>query len=129
MPSVLLADDSKLVRETLRSLLVEEGFDVCADAPDGEQAVEMAKKLRPDVVVLDYRMPGMSGVQAAYAIRQFAPNTKIIFCSVDDTSEIAAAARVMGGDAFVSKSAPVEILLAVRHLIAGENVIGAKIVP
>ena len=128
MPSVLLADDSKLVRETLRSLLVEEGFNVCADAQDGKEAIEVAKKLRPDIVILDYRMPEMSGAQAAYAIRQFAPNTKIIFCSFDDTAEIAAAARVMGADAFVSKS-PVELLLAVRHLSAGENIIGAKIVP
>jgi len=71
-------------------------------------------------------MPEMNGVQAAYAIRQFAPNTKIIFYSVYDSPEMAAAARVIGADAFVYKSSPGEILIAVRHLIAGKNVIGPK---
>jgi len=128
MPCILLADDSKEIRDTLRSMFVQEGFDVFA-SENGKQAIEEAKKLRPDIIVLDFRMPEIDGVQAAYAIRQFAPETKIIFCSAFDTPEIAAAARVMGANAFVSKSAPAEILLAVRHLIAGENVIGTTIVP
>ena len=78
---------------------------------------------------LDLAMPEMNGLQAAYAIRQFAPATKIIFYSAVDSPEIAAAARVMGANAFVSKAAPGEILLAVRRLVRGRNPIGVRIAP
>jgi DNA-binding NarL/FixJ family response regulator len=74
-------------------------------------------------------MPKVDGLQAAYAIRQFAPATKIIFYSAVDSPEIAAAARVMGTNAFVSKAAPGEILLAVRRLVHGRNPIGVRIAP
>jgi len=129
MACVLIADDSKLVRDTLRSMFIEEGFDVC-EAGNGNEAVEEAKKLRPDIVVLDFLMlEDMEGVQTTYAIRQFAPKAKIIFYSVCDFPEMVAAVRVMGASAFVPKSSPHELLLAVRSLIAGENVmIGAQIV-
>jgi DNA-binding NarL/FixJ family response regulator len=129
MACVLLADESKAIRDTLRRIFLEEGFAFCVEAANGKEAVEEAKRLRPDIVVLAYRMSEMNGLQAAYAIRQFAPATKIIFYSAVDSSEMAAAARVMGANAFVSKAAPGEILLAVRRLVHGQNPIGVRIAP
>jgi CheY-like chemotaxis protein len=95
MACILLADDSKAIRDTLRQIFLEEGFAFCVEAVNGKEAVEEAKRVRPDIVVLAYRMPKMKGLQAAYAIRQFAPATKIIFYSAVDSPEIAAAAGVM----------------------------------
>ena len=129
MACILLADESKAIRDTLRRIFLEEGFAFCVEATNGKEAVEEAKRVRPDIVVLAYRMPEMNGLQAAYAIRQFAPATKIIFYSAVDSPEIAAAARVMGANAFVSKAAPGEILLAVRRLVRGRNPIGVRIAP
>jgi CheY-like chemotaxis protein len=128
MACILLADDSKAIRDTLRQIFLEEGFAFCVEAVNGKEAVEEAKRVRPDIVVLAYRMPEMNGLQAAYAIRQ-SPATKIIFYSAVDSPEIAAAARVMGANAFVSKAAPGEILLAVRRLVHGQNPIGVRIAP
>jgi DNA-binding NarL/FixJ family response regulator len=129
MACILLADASKAIRDTLRRIFLQEGFAFCVEATNGKEAVEEAKRMRPDIVVLAYRMPKMNGLQAAYAIRQFAPATKIIFYSAVDSPEMAAAARVMGANAFVSKAAPGEILLAVRRLAHGRNPIGVRIAP
>lgn len=129
MGCILLADNSKAIRDTLRRIFLQEGFAFCIEATNGKEAVEEAKRARPDIVVLAYRMPEMNGLQAAYAIRQFAPATKIIFYSAVDSPDIAAAARVMGANAFVSKAAPGEILLAVRRLVRGRNPIGVRIAP
>lgn len=129
MACILLADDSKAIRDTLRRIFVQAGFDFCVEATNGKEAVEEAKRVRPDIVVLAYRMPEMNGLQAAYAIRQFAPATKIIFYSAVDSPEMAAAARVMGANVFVSKAAPGEILLTVRRLVHGQNPIGVRIAP
>jgi DNA-binding NarL/FixJ family response regulator len=129
MACILLADASKAIRDTLRRIFLQEGFAFCVEVANGKAAVDEAKRCRPDIVVLAYRMPKMDGLQAAYAIRQFAPATKIIFYSAVDSPEIAAAARVMGANAFVSKAAPGEILLAVRRLVRGRNPIGVRIAP
>jgi CheY-like chemotaxis protein len=128
MSSVLVVDDFKPDRDRLRSLFTREGFEV-RDVSDGRAAVEQAKRLKPDVVVLDYRMPEMDGIQTAYEIRQFAPKTKILFYTAFDSPETEAATRVMGGCAFVSKLAPGQVVLAVRQLLKGENVMGTRIGP
>jgi CheY-like chemotaxis protein len=129
MTIALIADDSKPVPDALRFMLVAEGFGNCVEAADGKMAIEQAKHLNPDLVVLDYKMPGIDGVQVAYEIRQFAPHSKIIFYTAYDSPETEAAARVMGASAFVSKFAPKEIILAVRRLMKGENVRGTGIGP
>jgi DNA-binding NarL/FixJ family response regulator len=129
MTTALIADDSKPVRDALRFMLDAEGIENCVEAADGKTAIEQAKHLNPDLVILDYRMPGIDGVQVAYEIRQFAPHSKIIFYTVYDSPETEAAARVMGASAFVSKLAPKEIILAVRRLMKGENVRGTGIGP
>jgi len=104
--------------KTRPNLLANEGFDVC-EAVNGNQALEEAKRLRPDIIVLDYSLPDLTGVQAAYEIRQFLQNVKIVFFTVHDEAVISAAARVIGADAFVSKCSFGELVLAVRRL--GEN--------
>ena len=72
---VLIADDDPLIRMDLAEMLTEEGFEVVGQVGDGERAVELARKLRPDLVILDIKMPGKDGIQAAAQIadEQIAP--------------------------------------------------------
>jgi len=107
MPArVLLADDHPAVRKTLRALLSEASVGICGEAENGRQAVDKARELQPDVVVLDLVMPEMNGLEAAYEIRQCAPCSKIILLSLHYSShEGSALATSLRADAFVHKSA------------------------
>jgi two-component system response regulator AlgR len=78
MKSVLIVDDDADVRHLLRLLFEVEGYDVCGAAANGLEAVTMARLHRPHFIILDYRMPGMDGEEAATAIREFLPRTRIV---------------------------------------------------
>jgi len=102
---ILIADDHKLVRRTLRSLLARQQHWKVYEAADGKQAIDETRRLRPDVAVLDIVMPVMSGIEAAYEMRRLAPDTKIILMSSHYTPEEAAAlARLFGDGNFIAKS-------------------------
>ena len=117
MARLLLVDPQETLRKRVRSLLLDEGIEVFGEAASGSEAIEEAKQLRPDIVVLDYALPDLTGVQVTYEIRQFLPNVKVVFFTAHDEAVISAAARVVGADAFVSKSSFGELVLAVRRLI------------
>ena len=76
---ILIADDHELVRRGLRSILVARAeWEVCAEAADGREAIEKAKELKPDVVLLDITMPHVNGLDAARIIRRDVPHAKVI---------------------------------------------------
>src|SRR5215469_14938295 len=110
--SVLIAEDHTLVRQAICSLFdAQQDFEVCGDAENGKEAVEMAQVLHPDLIVLDLEMPVMNGLEAAHALRRFVPETPIVVfseCS-DLLSEPEAHAR--GISALVSKTEPSSVLL------------------
>ena len=124
MARLLLVDHQETLRKQARSLLLDEGIDVCGEAENGRQAIDEAKGLKPDVVVLDYSLPDLTGLQVAYEIRQSLPNVKVVFFTANNEAVISAAARVMGADAFVSKSSFGELVLAVRRLIEDRGPVG-----
>ena len=99
---ILLVDDVEVVRSTLRSLLAE--YTICGEAENGLVALDQVRQLKPDVVVLDITMPVMNGLKATVEIRRFAPSTKIILFTINDTTEAQEAARMVGADALVPKS-------------------------
>ena len=99
---ILLVDDVEVVRSTLRSLLAE--YTICGEAENGLVALDQVRQLKPDVVVLDITMPVMNGLKATVEIRRFAPSTKIILFTINDTPEAQEAARMVGADALVPKS-------------------------
>src|SRR5581483_10743388 len=102
---ILIADDHQQFRRSLRSLLESRSkFEVCGEAADGEEAVEKAKDLRPDLVLLDISMPRMNGLDAARLIGREVPQTQILIVSQNDGSVMACHAGEVGACAFVSKA-------------------------
>jgi DNA-binding NarL/FixJ family response regulator len=115
---ILVVDDYRVARKTIRSLLTWHALHVCGEAENGKQAVEKVKELNPDLVLLDINMPVMNGIQAAYEIRRISPSTKIIFFTIHDSPEAVAAGRTVGVDAFVPKAAAgTQLIPAVKRLL------------
>ena len=79
LTKILVVDDHRGVRTMFRSLLEKHSFEVCGEAPNGKEAVENARKLSPDIVLLDICMPVMNGIEAAHEIRRVVPAAKIVF--------------------------------------------------
>jgi DNA-binding NarL/FixJ family response regulator len=103
--SILLVDDQAFVRRTLRSLLAQQKHWVIHEAADGKAAVERARQIKPDIVVMDIVMPGMNGIEAAYELRQVSPETKVLLMSSYYTPEEAVhLSRLFGDGHFVQKS-------------------------
>jgi DNA-binding NarL/FixJ family response regulator len=110
--SVLIAEDHTLTREALCSLFAsQEDFEVCGDAENGQEAVEMAQVLRPDLILLDLSMPVMNGIEAACELKRLMPMVPIIVFS--EYSEVFSEreARSEGIAALVAKSERVSVLL------------------
>ena len=121
--SVLIAEDHALLRQAICSLFdAQQDFEVCGDAENGKEAVEMAQTLHPDLIVLDLSMPVMNGLEAALAVRRFAPETPIVVFSEYSDLLSEREARSRGISALVSKTEPVSVLLdkarAVLHSTA-----------
>jgi len=112
MPRVLLVDDSPAMRRVLRGLLEDAAIQVVGEAADGAEGVELAAALRPDVVLMDWRMPRLDGVQATARIRQRLPEVQVVMFSSLEGAGIGAAAREAGASAFVAKGASPEQLCA-----------------
>jgi two-component system, NarL family, response regulator LiaR len=120
---VLIADDHPVVRQGLASMLVNmPDVDVVGEAGDGTQALERAASLKPDIVLLDVRMPGRSGLQIIPLLRKAHANIKIIVLTSYDTDEYLFGALRSGAHAFLLKSIAHEKLAdAIRQVYRGER--------
>jgi len=86
---ILIADDHEVVRRGLAALLqTQEGWEVCGEASDGREAVEKAKLLKPDFVILDIGMPNLNGLAATRQLTQHDPNLKIIVLTITDSDHV-----------------------------------------
>jgi DNA-binding NarL/FixJ family response regulator len=102
---ILIADDHELVRRGLIALLqAHEGWEICGEATDGREAVEKAKQLKPDVVILDVGMPNLNGLAATRQLSRQDPHCKIIVLTITDTDQIVQEALDAGARGFVLKS-------------------------
>jgi DNA-binding NarL/FixJ family response regulator len=94
---ILVVDDSALMRHSLRTLLeAQDDWKVCDEASDGREAVEKFDKNKFDVIVLDFQMPGMNGLDAAKLITQRSPSTPILMVTLHDSPQLAEEARKVG---------------------------------
>jgi DNA-binding NarL/FixJ family response regulator len=118
---VLVVDDHAFVRRLICAFLAQEStLDVICQSATGEDAVRKAEELRPDLVVLDIGLPGISGIEAARQILQVSPTSKIIFLSQHDSLQMANEASKVGGHGYVAKTdAASELLTAIRSLDEG----------
>jgi DNA-binding NarL/FixJ family response regulator len=122
---VLIADDQALFRRGLYVVLgTEEGIDVVAEAENGEEAITKAEQLAPDVVLMDVRMPRVSGIEAARRIRDLLPTTRILMLTVSDEEDDLYAAIKAGANGYLLKEISVEeVAEAVRAVVQGQSLI------
>ena len=127
---VLLADDHRILREALRSLLATE-CEVVAEAADGEQAVALAARLKPQVVVMDIGMPGIGGLAAARRIAKEAPLSKVLMLSQYEDEEyvLEALGEAKAAGYVVKTDAAAELLSAVRAVHSGRQYLSPTIAP
>jgi DNA-binding NarL/FixJ family response regulator len=120
---LLIADDHALVREGLRTMLSgEDGLEVIAEANDGQQALDVCRELKPDLVLMDVRMPVMDGLEATRKIKQEMPKTSVMMVTMHENADYLFEAVKAGAAGYVLKDASGERLLsAVRRTLEGES--------
>ena len=126
---VLLADDHVLVRQGIRQFLEEAaGIEVIAEADDGAEAISLIEESRPDVAVLDIRMPKVTGVEATRRIKQHHPDVRVLILTAYDDDPYVFALLQAGADGYVLKTAPADALVqAVRDVYAGTAALSPSI--
>jgi DNA-binding NarL/FixJ family response regulator len=126
---ILIADDHEMIRAGLRGLLERErGCEVIGEAVDGRDAVELAQRLSPDVVVSDITMPRLSGIEATRQMRAHNDQLKVIILSVHfDTMMVAEALRAGACGYLLKSSAPAELTLALRAARDGETYLSPRV--
>jgi CheY-like chemotaxis protein len=102
-PRVLLVDDAAAIRNALRGVLEDAGIEVVGEAPDGIEGVELTGSLRPDVVLMDLRMPSSDGFEATAAIVKEHPGVRVVVLSAYESDESAEAVLAAGAFAFLPK--------------------------
>jgi len=126
---VLIVDDQNLVRMGFRMLLdAEPGIHVVAEAGDGAEAVRLAAAEKPDVVLMDVRMPGLDGIAATAEILRLSPASRVIILTTFDLDEYAFGGLRAGASGFLLKDTrPAELLAAVRAVAAGDAAISPRV--
>jgi DNA-binding NarL/FixJ family response regulator len=117
---VLLADDHQIVRQGVRALLEDAGHVVVGEAADGREACQLARRLQPDIAVLDLSMPILNGVDAAREIRRLSPRTRAIVLTMYTERPFVLQAMQAGARGYVVKSQAAEDLIqAIREVLSG----------
>ena len=126
---VILADDQSLMRMGFRMVLdAEDGIEVVGEASDGTAAVAQARALKPDVILMDVRMPGMDGIEATARITAGCPHTRVLILTTFDLDEYAFAGLRAGASGFLLKDTrPTELAEAIRTVASGEAVVSPRI--
>jgi len=126
---ILLAEDHKVVREGTRKLLESQpDFEVVGEASDGIEAVELAKKLKPEIIIMDVSMPRLNGIEATRQIKAIYPNIAILPLTGYDDDEYVFALLEAGAAGYLLKdSSGEELIEAIRQVMTGEPVLHPRI--
>lgn len=127
--SIYLVEDESLVRAGLRALLEKAGtFDVVGETGDARVAIESIARLRPQLVVLDIRMPGLSGLDAVAPIKKASPGTKVLIASQHESREFVFQALRAGAEGYITKSSdPAELVPAIESIHRGESFVTPRV--
>jgi len=122
MTTVLLADDHRMLRDSLRRSLDEHGFVVVGEAADGAEAVRLAQSLRPDVILMDVSMPALDGVEATRQISRLAPDSQVVMLTMHADGDVMARAIQAGAVGYLVKDCSIDDVVAtVRLAASGES--------
>jgi DNA-binding NarL/FixJ family response regulator len=125
--TVVLVDDERLIRVALAQAMSSAGLELVGEAGNGEEAIEVVVGLRPDVVLMDLRLPGMSGVQAIEQLGRLAPASRVLVLTRAERN-LVVEAIIAGATGYILKDAPSEMIIgAVRATAAGESVLSPMI--
>ena len=127
---LLIVDDHEMVREGLRSILQEDpGIKVVGEADDGTKALELSGKLRPDIVLLDLKMPGIDGIEVCRRLREQTPTTAVVALTTFADENLVRACIQAGARGYVLKDVErFQLQQILRTVASGESVIDPKIV-
>ena len=126
--SVLIVDDHPLTREALSALLTQHSFSVVGEASDGDEAIGLARRLQPNLVLLDLSMPGLSGLETLPRLRQAAPSCEVVVLTASGTEENLLAAIRAGAAGYLLKSEPPgRIAEFLRGVAQGEAALSGEI--
>lgn len=128
---ILIADDHQLVRAGLRMLIAEiPGYEVVADASDGLEALELANRIKPDLILMDIQMPRLNGLECLAQVRASVPGTQVLMLSMVANDEHVQEALALGALGYLLKdSTPTELELALKTVISGNVWLSALISP
>lgn len=121
MTTIILAEDHQIVREALRLLLeTQPDFHVLAETGDGLEALRLTEKHKPDILIADMMMPGLSGLEVVRGTRRVSPATRVIMLSMHDTESYVVETLQAGASGYVLKrSSSQELIYAIRQALAG----------
>jgi DNA-binding NarL/FixJ family response regulator len=125
--TVVLVDDERLIRAALARALSDDGIELVGEAANGQDAIETVLDVRPDVVLIDLKLPGISGVQAIEQLGLLAPASRVLVLTRSEQNRVVEAI-IAGASGYILKTAPPEtIVSAVRATAAGESVLSPQI--
>jgi len=126
---ILIADDHAMLREGMRNLLSQEkDFEVVGEAANGEEAVNLAKELKPDIVIMDIVMPKLNGLEATKQVRQLSPGTALLILTAYSDIRYIIELLEAGASGYLLKSAPgKDVVKAIRAVRSGESVLDPEV--
>ncbi len=132
MPRILIVDDHEVVRQGVRSVIAKSrpAWEVCGEATNGKDAIQTAIALKPDVIVLDISMPGMSGLEAAAHISKLGLGCRILIFTMHESDRLITDIRAAGAQGYVQKSqAGRDLIRAIDILLNGGTFFGTAPAP
>ena len=119
--TVLVVDDHATIRKMLATAFLSDGFKKCGEAANGKEAIELAKRIKPDVVTLDFSMPGMSGLEVASELRQIFPKMPIILLTLYANEILKIEAANAGIDLVLPKTVALSTLIDTAHKLMADS--------